>query len=326
MPSSARVTVPADPVPQAIDTAAVRYSRDMSYFDRSSNTLVAHNPKCASTSLFVRALRAEGIDPELAMERAAYAGVDWDEGIWEAVPRLSNIWRNLSPADQLAALNPARVRMVAIVRDPRDRLWSAWVSKVLGGGMFYDMAYGHETSLLQAGLASVNSVADLMDPFAHFVGMLTNGHSILADPHFIPQATLLSWTHTACEFVPLSRADEVIGHIGPARPGSGSQRANVGALNIPRPAFPPSIAAQIDAIYARDDAVFAHVFADETSGGAENPRPSDVPFDARAFAARVRLGRRLANVERAGFRDLGGVSVRVQIRRRSAGGRSRPST
>ncbi len=198
-----------------------------------------------------------------------------------AVPQLSQIWRNLSEDERSRAIDPATGRVVVIVREPRARLWSAWCSKVLAGGVYFDFYYGPGATLAGSGLTAIRSVDDLVTHFSHFVADLAGGHALLDDPHFIPQATLLSWVPANCHFVTLSEASTVLDLVGPRPPGA---NANSGAVEIGLPRLPLETEDLIAGVWG-DDADLAHF---------EPPRaPVQAEVDWDRMRDRLRAGRRL---------------------------------
>lgn len=239
-----------------------------SYYSAPASILVFSNPKCGSTSLPFLYAKLEGLDPVLLCDAAKVPEVRWALGIHQAKHDFAGSWPSLPRKMQIRALSDPTTRHVMFVRDPVERCWASWVTKILIREPAFLPLCGPIGGLTtREWEARVLAPGGLIREFELFADALISGSPASQDPHFAPpQSVAARMLPLDTEFLPLSMINPVGRQMAQAV-GLDAEppRLNDSGIPFPRAALSERILSALERYYAEDRAMF---------GAAVEPRPS----------------------------------------------------
>ncbi len=160
-----------------------------SYVVPQLRIVYVRTPKAACTSLKWLIAELNGEDPQhfrgSVLPEIARSTTIHRRALWQKTPSLHDL-----SDDDLAAVDPESWFIFGVVRHPAGRVWSAWQSKLLLQERRYMTRFADESWLPSV----PSSTSDVQEDFRRFVLALRgpSGARILRDPHFRPQAHMLT--------------------------------------------------------------------------------------------------------------------------------------
>ena len=160
-----------------------------SYVVPQLRIVYVRTPKAACTSLKWLIAELNGEDPQhfrgSVLPEIARSTTIHRRALWQKTPSLHDL-----SDDDLAAVDPESWFIFGVVRHPAGRVWSAWQSKLLLQERRYMTRFADESWLPSVPA----STSDVQEDFRRFVLALRgpSGARILRDPHFRPQAHMLT--------------------------------------------------------------------------------------------------------------------------------------
>lgn len=178
------------------------YGVEFGYFVAEMNQFYLHNPKAGSTTMAMLWALIEGFEPTTVCDTAPWPELQWEQSIHSLTWRLRGIYVALPEALKYHVSVSPNVDRVGFVRDPIERFWSAWVSKVLTR----EPAYRHLDPQVsdyssQQWIQRIREPRLLVQEFRRFVkDFLLRNLPASRDEHFLPQAEIFGEAVTNSEF------------------------------------------------------------------------------------------------------------------------------
>ena len=269
-----------------------------SYYAKSDATLIFHVAKAGSTSLLSMIAAANGIDPDELSAILPHPEIAWDQAVWSGAQDF--LLRALSLPDRMAICNDPGIQRIAFVRHPVERLWSAWVSKIVVGEPSY--ASLRDELLGPFGQVRIDARTtrqELAGLFADFLGRLHQLNLLDSDLHFMPQATLLNGAPADTSFYESSALFEQLSQKVPSLTKLPLlQRRNETRTLVHGPILTLHTFRAVKDIYSRDFEAFGTQFdwSYERIWAIDSEGPKHPVSDC--FRDRCRATRRFTNVVR----------------------------
>lgn len=276
------------------------YVLSNSYFLQKSNLLILHLAKSAGTTLLFEFFRMEGLDPELICERTAHPEAAWEQGVWSGRHLLRGCFENLNDDQKQLCLHGREIRRIVFVREPVERLWSAWVSKIVVGEPAFagwrDEIHGDFDRVEISKSTSSRRLAEYFDEFVNF---LSSSPALLQDPHFLPQAIQLGSRPTDTEVFDILDLQPIMSSYIKSSLFSPSRGRNKTRQLLPGPLMIDSTARRIWDLYQDDYCEFGYLWPDYQERIKELSSFPEYPV-AEELVSRVRAARRLyRNIDRS---------------------------
>ena len=254
-------------------------------------------PKVASTTLQWLMADLAGLDEECFRDTLSYAPT------CEQTVHAGRLWpphlrvRRPTADDARAAGVDSDWFVFSVVRDPRERLWSAWQSKFLVRRRRYVEMYGAEPWFPRVPRAP----QDVVEDFTRFVEALVEGNSELmrADAHFRPQApTVLDGPFDVTNVYAIHDIPTLLGDLGThlASYGIGVpelRRDNTTPLGLVAEVLEDGVGEAIVGLYSDDFNRLGHLWPAEPRTG---PFASWSTAALRDVSSRVALHERVEDV------------------------------
>lgn len=240
------------------EIALLRSTLSGTYFASAASTLVFSNPKCGSTSLPFLYSVIEGLDPVALCDVAKCPEVKWTQGIHQVKQGLAGLWPNLTHQTQWRAWSDPAVRRVMFVRDPLERCWASWVTKILVREPAFIALCGPIAELTSHDWEErALSSGGLVREFELFAESLVAGSPAGQDQHFAPQSVAARLLPPDTEFLPMTMVGPVGQQIAQAA-GIDAEppRLNESGIAFPREAMSTRTLAALEEFYADDRELF----------------------------------------------------------------------
>lgn len=246
---------------------------------------------------------ANGIDPDELSAILPHPEMAWDQAVWSGAQDL--LLASLSPRDRIAICNDPGIKRIAFVRHPVERLWSAWVSKILVGEPRYadlrDELLGPFGEVI---LDAETSRMDLATLFGEFIERLPQLDIFETDIHFMPQSSLLGKAPADTAFYESADLIQRLQQYAPSLLGVHSlRRRNETRQLVDGPILTEGTFAPLLSLYEQDFVVFGARF----SWGYESRWKVTIDSPQgpvnQQFQDRCRGARRLTNIVRQQAED-----------------------
>lgn len=146
----------------------------------------------------------EGFDPTAVCDLTTWPEIKWEQAVHSYTWKLRNIYINLPEAVQDYVIHSDDVRKVGFVREPLERFWSAWASKVLVREPPYrHLSLEASESSSTEWLIRVRGTNSVVKEFRRFVDDFLEDGPATEEIHFFPQTELYGDFLDTAEFYDL---------------------------------------------------------------------------------------------------------------------------
>ena len=166
---------------------------DSSYLDEKKKIIFLHIGKSAGTTLNSFFLSQNGYELNTILEETFHPEVGWDQAVWSKVQVLPGYMLNVPTEQSSQLLGDPTYRKIVFLRNPIERFWSSWVSKIfLGEPLYLDIRRATILPEDEITLASDPTTADIGVIFDRFVSYFLESNFLQEDNHFLDFSSLLS--------------------------------------------------------------------------------------------------------------------------------------
>jgi hypothetical protein len=189
---------------------------DYSYLDLKQKVIFIHIAKAGGTAVTQFFFKLENIDTFELSQNNLHPEIGPDQYVWSYRERLKSSMGNYSLSEKLRYLNDSNLRKITFIRQPIERFFSAWVSKILLAEPAYikhrDLTINREDEIRIAKDPNPILIGEL---FEIFVDYFLENQELQQDGHFISQTKLLDGFFDRLEFHDVSMLNSIMVQLYP---------------------------------------------------------------------------------------------------------------
>jgi len=247
-----------------------------SYLDEKKKIIFLHIGKSAGTTLNSFFLFQNNYDVNSILEETFHPEVGWDQAVWSKIQVLPGYMLNVPTERSAQLLGDPTYRKIVFLRNPIERFWSSWVSKIfLGEPRYLDIRRATILPEDEIILANDPTTADIGAIFDRFVAYFLESNFLQKDNHFLDFSSLLIGRPSDTELVELKELNKTMQSIYGFEWENFSGNRNSARDILHGPICSPKSYELLRIFYHEDFLNFDNVFSMEN-------KPEWLPADNRA--------------------------------------------